>query len=66
MLWECMVISLKAGIGGILWVIVAILIAGFLGSIAYVITNMSERKKPKYEGKPIVVEGGKKNDNDNK
>ncbi len=61
-IWECMVISFKSGLGLFFWMI-ALAIVGFVGSvISYMFVQQSEKKRPKYEGQPIVVKGGKEDD----
>ena len=59
-----MVLSFKVVLGGIFWAIaIYLVILGFAG-IVY-IASLSQKpkvppKKPKYEGQPIIVKGGKK------
>lgn len=65
-MWECMILAFKVFIGTILWWIVGLIIIGCIALISYLFIAYSDRSKkqnkPKYEGKPIVVEGGKKDE----
>jgi hypothetical protein len=59
-----MVLAFKVAIGGFLWSVLFLLIGLFIGGISYVYVQTTEKKskKPKYEGDPIVIKGGKKKD----
>jgi hypothetical protein len=67
MLWECMIISLIAGLGFTLWAFLATIV---LGSIGFIVIHLTKEKvdfnkppkKEKWDGNPIVIEGGKKKD----
>jgi hypothetical protein len=64
-MWECMVLTFKVLVGGILWsiifVIVGLIVAGIhKGWVDY--NNPPPPEKPKYEGQKIVIDGGKKKD----
>lgn len=63
-MWECMVLAFKVAIGGILWTLLGSLIVIMLGGIFYIANKekINEKKKPKWDGKPIVVQGEKKNE----
>jgi hypothetical protein len=65
-IWACMAISLKGILGTIFWFIAIALsgvgIAMVISFISFLILGSKikkEENKPKYEGKPIVIKGGK-------
>ncbi len=66
--WECIVIFCKGSLGMVFLVIAIGLIGiilsclGALLGIFNFIKEYEKRKKPKYEGQPIIIEGGKDND----
>jgi predicted membrane channel-forming protein YqfA (hemolysin III family) len=60
-MWEWMVLTLKVTIGTFLWVLIFSVIFFIVGGIAYAI-KPKPKKKPKWNGQPIVVKGGKKKD----
>jgi hypothetical protein len=59
-----MVIALQAAIGGILWTLLFSLVIVIFGGIFYIANKekIEKNKRRKWDGKPIVVEGGKEND----
>ena len=59
-IWGCMVLSFKVVLGGVFWVVAFYLFALAIAGIAYVTTQKKTPEKPKYEGQPILVKGGKK------
>lgn len=59
-----MVIAFQAAVGGFLWTMLFFLIGIFVAGISYVFIQANEKKKPKYNGNPVVINGGKKKEND--
>lgn len=62
-IWECMSISYKGFLGMVFWCIgvglfgFAVAVLGFIAS-----GEWKKPKKKKYEGQPIVIKGGKKDE----
>lgn len=70
---ECMVLAFKVFIGGILWTLLGCLVVGVIGLISYALLHdrskeeprdmyPTKKPKPKYTGKPIVIQGEKDNE----
>lgn len=68
-IWSCMVISFKGMLGIMFWTFASIAfflcMAGIFAIVNGIISSFKPKKKQektKYEGQPIVVEGGKKDE----
>ena len=69
-MWECMVLAFKVAVGGFLWWLAFVIVILVIGAIFYLFNREGMKKfnekhgvkKPKWDGKPIVVEGEKKQD----
>jgi len=59
-IWDCMVVASQATMGGLFWIICICLIGLFISLIFWLIEK--SKSKPKYTGKPIIIQGGKKED----
>ena len=47
LLWECMIISFKAGIGTILWAFATTIVLAVIGGSFGLLSNFNYKKKPK-------------------
>jgi hypothetical protein len=65
-IWEYMVLAFKVGVGGLLWTLLFMVVVGILGVILALfdlpVPKPKKPKKPEYNGQPIVVNGGKKDE----
>ena len=65
-IWSCMVIFIKGTLGGLFWSIAGVICFGivalFIALIAGLFVNANAKKKHKYKGQKIVIQGGKKNE----
>ena len=61
-IWSCMILALKVTLGGFFWAISFFVFSLGIALLAFFITGQHKSKlsKPKYQGKPIIVKGGKK------
>jgi hypothetical protein len=55
---SCIIIAIKSTIGAFFIAVIIWLIVLMILLISYI---MNRNKKPKYKGKPIIINGGKKN-----
>jgi len=66
-MWVYMVLALKVAIGSLLWLLIIGVIFFIVGGIGLEYEKRQAikpkpKKKPKWNGQPIVVKGGKKKD----
>lgn len=65
-IWSCMVLSFKVVLGSFFWIMATIGFSLGIGLIAYFLSGeykkQNAKKKPKYQGQPIVLKGGKKDE----
>lgn len=59
-IWGCMVLSFKVVLGGVFWVVAFWLVALGIAGLTFLATQKKTPEKPKYEGQPIVIKGGRK------
>jgi hypothetical protein len=62
-IWECIVISLMGILGLIFLMVISFLLFFMMFLISHItnkIRNPHVPKKQKYDGRPIIIEGGKK------
>jgi hypothetical protein len=62
-IWGCMILTFKVALGGFFWVISFYAFALIMAGLAFGLSGEWKKpKKPKYEGQPIIVKGGKKDE----
>ena len=61
-LWECLSISYKGFLGMLFWSIGVGLFGFAIAVIGFALSGEWKTKKKKYEGQPIVLKGGKKDE----